>query len=85
MQLTTISGVVKLDNGTPAEAMVWAWSEKGGSINVKTGQNGVFSLQVPFGGQWHLGAGRDVSNFPYKSSEIIVDADKASISVELVW
>ena len=81
---TTINGVIKLDSGIPVDASVGAWSEKGGSVRGKSGADGMFSLQVSFGEKWHIGAAKEVSGFPYKSSEVIIDANSASMAIELV-
>ena len=80
----TISGVVKLDSGSPIDALIWAWSEKGKSLQGKADADGKFSLQAALGEKWHIGAARDVSGFPYKSSEVIVETNSALATVELV-
>ncbi len=81
---TTINGTVRLDSGTPVEASIWAWSEKGGSAQGKSGADGKFSLQVTFGERWRIGAGKEVSGSPYKSSEVIVDTNNVFMTVEIV-
>jgi hypothetical protein len=80
----TITGTVKLDNGNPTGAFVWAWSEEGGSASVNANAAGEFSLPVSFGTKWHVGAGKGLSGIAYKSPEIVVDVNSAVVSVEII-
>ncbi len=68
----TINGIVKLDNGAPIDASIWAWSDKGGSAQGKAGADGKFSLLVARDEKWRVGAGKEINNFPHKSSEVTV-------------
>lgn len=79
-----INGVVKLNDGNPTDAYVWAWSEKGGSAKTRASFDGKFSLQVTENSIWHLGAGSDINLTPYKSSEITINILTESVSTELI-
>lgn len=71
---TTLKGEVKTVERIPVVgALVWAWSDKGGSVTAKTGPDGTFILLLDTYARWHIGAAKDMEGFPYRSSEIIVD------------
>ena len=52
-----ISGTILDPDGNPVvEAIVYAWSDDGREAYVETDENGEYSLQVPNGVVWHVGA-----------------------------
>ena len=52
-----ISGTIKDPNGnTVVDAIVYAWSDDGREAYVETDENGSYTLQVPNGVVWHVGA-----------------------------
>ena len=52
-----ISGTIKDPNGnTVVDAIVYAWSDDGRETYVETDENGSYTLQVPNGVVWHVGA-----------------------------
>ncbi len=83
----TVSGNTKMSNGTAiAEAAVWAWSEQGGTASASTDADGLFALTLAVGQRWHIGAGKVVAGYAYKSAETVVDTSSqpAMISVILL-
>lgn len=80
----TIGGVTKFDDGTSIDALVWAWSERGGFTSARADLEGKFGFIVSPNERWHVGAGKEYKDFPYKSSEIIVVVKNESVNVELV-
>ncbi len=79
-----VKGKTSLDDGRPIDAFVWAWSEKGRTISGNADLNGEFSLQISPNDNWHLGAGKLVDGFPYKSSEIVLSVTDQTVSADLV-
>jgi len=79
-----INGITRLEDGTPVDAFVWAWSENGGFQNTKANNKGEFTIAGVLDEKWHLGAGRELKGFPYKSNEIIIEIKNSTVSVELV-
>ena len=80
----SIKGVVRLPDGTPTDAFIWAWSEKGRSVEARAGFDGQFILQVSPSDRWHIGAGKLLDQVPYKSSEIFIQVENSAVSVEIV-
>jgi hypothetical protein len=80
----SINGTVRLEDGTPTEAIIWAWSEGGQAIQAKADSNGRFTLSVPVNTKWRVGAAKEVNGIPYKSSENLVGVTTLDTSIELV-
>jgi hypothetical protein len=78
-----LTGTTKLDDGTPTASFVWGWSESGDTVQVQSGENGAFSFPATVG-RWHLGSGKEVNGFPYKSGELTVDVQSVTPSVDIV-
>ncbi|MBI5732789.1 carboxypeptidase regulatory-like domain-containing protein [Candidatus Jorgensenbacteria bacterium] len=84
VSLVYIRGTTKFDNGSVAAgAFVWAWSERGGFSDIKSNERGEFIFSVPRGTRWHIGAGKELDNFPYKSDETTIDVN-ADTSADLI-
>jgi peptidoglycan hydrolase-like protein with peptidoglycan-binding domain len=79
----TINGLTRFDDGTPTDAFVWAWSEKGDATQIRSEADGNWKIQVA-AGRWHIGAGKERSGIPYKSSELTVDVVSGAPTVEVV-
>ena len=79
-----LSGNTRLEDGTPTDAFIWAWSEKGRFIESRSQTNGAFTLQVSNNDRWHIGAGKEINSFPYKSSEFTLDVRNTPVLVELI-
>ncbi|MDP2650144.1 MAG: peptidoglycan-binding protein, partial [bacterium] len=79
-----VPGISRFADGARVPAFIWAWSEKGGSAETRSSSDGSFSLSLSVNNRWHIGAGKELNSFPYKSSEIIVDTSFALPKVELV-
>jgi hypothetical protein len=80
----SILGTASFEDGTPvAEAFVWAWSDKGGYVNVKTDTNGAFSFSSLSDDKWHIGAAKVVENVSYKAAESIFNVGKSVAEVRL--
>ncbi len=79
----SLIGTTKLDDGTLTSAFVWAWSEGGDTAQMRSGEDGTFTFQATVG-RWHLGAGKEVGGFPYKSGELTVDVQATTPSVDIV-
>ncbi len=79
-----LEGKTRLENGDPAEAFIWAWSEKGGFVNSRSASDGTFKIQITGNSTWHIGAGREIDLVPYKSSEIGVYVANQTLWVELI-
>lgn len=79
-----IDGTTKVSDGSLTDAFVWAWSEKGRSAETRAGFDGKFNLEVSPDDIWHVGAGKSINQYPYKSSEIKILVGKANQSVELI-
>lgn len=82
--IVLLSGLTKREDGTLTDAFVWAWSEKGGFINMRSDEQGAFRMQVPPSERWHIGAGKEISGVPYKASEVTVDVGMSGVAVELL-
>jgi hypothetical protein len=75
----TISGTVKLEDGTPvANAYVYAWSDNGQAAETTADSSGAYSLSVPEGALWHIGAESGDSNNPSYMTAEEVDVDMVS-------
>ena len=79
-----IRGIAKLDDGRPIDAFVWAWSDKGASINTRSGINGDFMLQVTGNDRWHIGIGKELNGFAYKSQDIAISVENSSVPIEVI-
>ena len=79
-----LQGKVRLEDGTPVDAYVWAWSEQGGFVQTRTSKNGDLSTLVTADQRWHVGAGKEVNGFAYKAGDITVDSHADILDVELV-
>ena len=77
-------GVIKLEEGVPTDAFVWAWSEKGGYISTFSSDAGLFEFKVGSNERWHIGAGKVVNGVPYKASEVVVEVKEIGVNVELI-
>lgn len=77
-------GVIKLEDGVPTDAFVWAWSEKGGYISTFSSVAGLFEFKVGSNERWHIGAGKVVNGIPYKASEVVVEVKDVAVNVELI-
>ena len=64
-----IKGKVYIENTGAENAFVWAWSETGGYRETKTTSGGSFEFLVAPNENWHVAAGKEVSNTFYKSVE----------------
>ena len=54
---STIAGTVKLDGSAVSDTVfVYAWSSKGQDVYVESNSSGVYSLSVPSGAIWNIGA-----------------------------
>ena len=78
----TLKGIVRLEDGAPIDAFVWAWSEKGDTVQARSVVDGTFSFPATKG-RWHIGSGKEFGGFSYKSSELTVDVDGPVASVEI--
>ena len=77
-------GKVSLEDGSAvSDAFIWAWSEQGGNAYGRTNVNGEFTIIVPYAGSYHVGAGREVAGFPYKSGEITINTEHATTGMVL--
>lgn len=79
-----IKGITKLGDGTPIDAFVWAWSEKGGFSQTHSLSDGSFTIQVSPNTTWHIGAGKELNGLPYKAGETVVVVIDVGTSVELI-
>ncbi|MBI5220577.1 MAG: hypothetical protein HY978_01925 [Candidatus Liptonbacteria bacterium] len=75
-QNVTLRGTTRLEDGTPTAALIYAWSENGGSLQVNADENGIFSMLLPDGTVWRLGARKSGDRAAYKSSEVSVTVEK---------
>ena len=72
-QDAVVRGTVILNGARVSNALVWTWSEKGGSSETRTSATGEFALSVARGARWHIGASKVIQNAPYKSAEASID------------
>ena len=90
-----IAGTILDINGSAiADAVVYAWSDDGREAYVETDENGTYSLLVPDGAVWHVGAEYaeidENGSERYFSTEFEVDVDlksntfKSDLSLNLV-
>ncbi|QQG45185.1 MAG: Ig-like domain-containing protein [Candidatus Sungiibacteriota bacterium] len=77
-------GIIKLEDGIPTDAFIWAWSEKGGYLSTFSAASGLFEFKVGQNERWHIGAGKVVNNIPYKAPEVVVDVKEVGVNVELI-
>jgi hypothetical protein len=84
IERVSINGIVKLEDGTPTEAFVWAFSDKGGSMKTKAEQNGSFIFKVPKNTRWFMGAAKEVGGFPYKSNQQEVIVSSSDVRIEII-
>ena len=82
--LVSVSGYVRAGENLIEDAFIWAWSEKGGHADTRSGKGGSFSLRLGPQSRWHIGAGREIDGFPYKSSEATLDVASSSLSLDIV-
>lgn len=52
-------GQVKFEDGRPADALVWGWSEDKDAVSMRAGADGVFAFKAKPGSVWHLGAAKE--------------------------
>ena len=83
-ETASIKGIVRLDDGAPISAYVWAWSETGGVVNTRSTAQGEFLLEGAKSVRWHIGAGTELNGYAYKSSEITREATELVAPVEIV-
>lgn len=83
VSLPSISGVTKIEEGVPVDAFVWAWSERGGFVSARSNSQGAFSFNVTPNERWHVSAGKEYKDFPYKSSELLVEVKNSSVTIDL--
>ncbi|MEK7212376.1 MAG: peptidoglycan-binding protein, partial [Patescibacteria group bacterium] len=79
----SVGGTTALEDGTLVDAFVWAWAEKGGFTETRANSKGQFVLNLPIGDKWHIGAGREINGFPYKSAENVVEPTAAGVTINL--
>jgi hypothetical protein len=79
-----VRGKARLEDGTPTDAYVWAWSEQGGFVQTRTAANGDLSMLVTANERWHLGARKEVNGFPHKAADITVDSHADVLEVDFV-
>jgi len=80
----TLVGAVKLADGTPTDAFVWAWSEKGGYTQGRADSSGSFTMQISPNERWHVSSARSRGQISHKADEIIVDTGAADQFVEII-
>lgn len=80
----TLRGTAKRSDGTPTDAFVWAWSEKGRNVSLRAQADGTFVMTIAASDRWHIGAGKEASDGAYRASEITVDVSVSNVAVELV-
>ena len=70
-----LRGMIKNnDDGTPvAYALIAAWSKRGKSFHLQARQDGTFEMLLARNDIWHISVVKDLNNFSYASSEIIID------------
>lgn len=78
----TITGTTTR-GGSAVAAFVTAWSEDGGYAGASSGSNGVYSLSVTSGSNWHVKAMYDSGTTFYRSSESIVNPSSGSNTLNL--
>ncbi len=78
----TITGTAK-QNGNAVPAFVSAWSEDGGYSGTTAGSNGVYSLSVASGTNWHVKAMYESGTSFYRSNESVVSPNTGSNSLDL--
>lgn len=78
----TITGTTT-QGGNNIGAFVTAWSENGGYAGTTSGSNGVYSLSVSSGVNWHVKAMYESGTTFYRSSESIVAPNVGSNSLNL--
>ncbi|MEK9179974.1 MAG: peptidoglycan-binding protein [Patescibacteria group bacterium] len=79
-----VFGTTKISGVGPVDAFVWAWSEKGGNVNLRASAGGEFIAVLQRGDKWRIGAGKEENGIPYKSGEIILDTSQPVGLVELI-
>jgi hypothetical protein len=84
IERVSINGIVKLEDGTPIEAFVWAFSDKGGSIKTKAAPDGNFIFKVPINTRWFMGAAKEVDGIPYKSNQQEVTVISSDVRIEII-
>ena len=81
--LVSLSGTAKLEDGSVANAYVWAWSEDGQSVSQQTVSNGSFVFKVSPNSVWHLGADKQISGTGYRSAEVVVNVGTGDTQTQL--
>ncbi|MDO8558278.1 MAG: hypothetical protein Q7S09_03780 [bacterium] len=80
-----VPGSAKTTDGTPAEAFIWAWSDKGKTNSLQSARNGSFEMELDRNDRWHLGASAEINNLLQRSSEVTINTASApALPVELV-
>lgn len=78
-----VKGITKLYNGGAIDAVVWAWSQKGRSVETRSNVKGEFSVSVPAGDRWSFGAATKFLDFAYKADQTLVDVADQPVFIEL--
>ncbi len=78
----TITGTAN-QGGSGVAAFVSAWSEQGGYAGTTAGSNGVYSLSVSTGSNWHVKAMYESGTTFYRSDESVVTPSTGSNSLNL--
>ena len=83
-QTVKVIGRVRLADGLPASAYVYAWSEQGASVSTVAKSDGTFTLELLPNMRWHCGAGKDYNGIPLKAPEITYNVATSGLTLDLV-
>lgn len=81
--LARFAGSTVMEDGTPADAIIRAWSDKGGYAETRS-SGGKFELELTLDDQWHVGASSEVARIPYRSSEILYKIKDKAVSADII-
>ncbi|KKS37653.1 MAG: hypothetical protein UV01_C0009G0061, partial [Parcubacteria group bacterium GW2011_GWA2_42_14] len=79
-----LSGLSRMENGSPLDAYIWSWSETGKFFETRANENGKFNVKLAKGEKWHIGAGKVLNGISYKADDIVIDPENQNISLEII-
>ena len=77
-----VSGRV-LKAGIPTEALVWAWSNKGGYVEMRAGADGFYELKLKADEEWYLKGVSSLGSISYESLESVLGTGSGDVEKDL--
>lgn len=85
VKTSKVTGMTKFNDGMATDAFVSAWSNEGGSAEMKTGTNGIYSFDLNASQTWHIKATKDALGKSYVSDEQTIVTTASNKTVDLTF